>query len=428
MKRLLPALFAIALFGFGCRGATPPVPTEPSPSPSVPSQETEVPDGWNTLIDGRRGFEFSYPATAKRSTSTPAFPEDVFMVEFGETTTHPTAKSVPDLTLHVLRIAPGDPRLDDCYYADGGWANEGDPGFRDRRTIAGREFCLAVQADAAAGNRYTSYNYAVPHRGAYLIFRFIVHSVECRNYEDPKRDCVPFDEPRDTRLIPDVLKTLELDPGEWAGLSVRLERIRDDKPRLKIDVEYPVIEGTLDNGLRSANEEAKRIAETMAAQFRKDAEEADEADAGAWTFDLTGEVSFLSRGLASVVFRGSEYTGGAHPLPMYATAVIDRTTGKALALADFFVDADAGLKKLAELTRAKIDARRQEQEFSDDEWVAGGTAPKKENYRFFGFTDDGFLVIIPPYQVGPYAAGPMNVVFERKELKGILKDALLDVR
>lgn len=428
MKHLLPALLAIACFGFGCRGASPSVPVPPSAQPPVPSQETEIPDDWKTLIDTRRGYEFSIPATAKVATTTDAFPDDVFMVELGETTTHPTAKSIPDLTLHVLRIAPGDPRLDDCYYADGGWANEGDPGFRDRRSVGAREYCLAVQADAAAGNRYTSYNYAVPHRGAYLIFRFIVHSVECGNYEDPKRDCVPFDEPRDTRLIPDVLKTLELDPGDWAGLSVRLERITDDTPRLKIDVEYPVIEGTLDDGLRAANEEARRIAETMVAQFRTSAEDADEPDAGPWTFDLAGEVSFLSRDIVSVVFRGSEYTGGAHPLPMYATAVIDRAAGKALALPDLFVDPEGGLRKLAERTRAKIDARRKDQEFSDDAWVAAGTAAKKENYQFFGFTDDGFLVIIPPYQVGPYAAGPMNVVFERKDLKGILKESLLDAR
>jgi hypothetical protein len=47
---------------------------------------------------------------------------------------------------------------------------------------------------------------------------------------------------------------------------------------------------------------------------------------------------------------------------------------------------------------------------SDENWLADGTSPDRENFLAIVLEPTGFRVFFSPYQVAAYAAGPFEVV------------------
>lgn len=77
-------------------------------------------------------------------------------------------------------------------------------------TLNGIAFCLNVEQDAAAEDYYNSFDYATKVGGAYAVFEFIVHSVNCLNYPQPATQCAAFDETRDTADFQGIAATYRL--------------------------------------------------------------------------------------------------------------------------------------------------------------------------------------------------------------------------
>lgn len=161
--------------------------------------------GWGIYADNQLKFEFKYPPTAAEKFQKD-FPEDVVEINLGETATPSTnEQTVPKAMLRVLAIPSNDSRIKNCFFSDQGWQQRQPTGTKT--TIDGHEFCISKESDAGAGNFYNSTIYTVKHGQGYLVFLFVVHSLNCMNFPDPATQCLPFNEARDTAQFKGIIET-----------------------------------------------------------------------------------------------------------------------------------------------------------------------------------------------------------------------------
>lgn len=114
-------------------------------------------EGWNTYRDGTRGISFQYPAS---------FPA--------------TYISTVDWPPQVIL----DPGPFSCVEAGSETASAGKT---ERHIVGGREYCVTRESEGAAGSIYTQYAYAFPRGDKVVILTFTSRSVQCANYDEPKR-------------------------------------------------------------------------------------------------------------------------------------------------------------------------------------------------------------------------------------------------
>ncbi len=60
-------------------------------------------------------------------------------------------------------------------------------GQTTKRTIDGREYCVSIASEGAAGSVYTSYIYATEKDGKLVTINFTLRAVQCANYDDPQK-------------------------------------------------------------------------------------------------------------------------------------------------------------------------------------------------------------------------------------------------
>jgi len=114
-------------------------------------------------------------------------------------------------------------------------------------------------------------------------------------------------------------------------------------------------------------------------------------------------------------------TLGAHPNGTFRTFTFDTNTGKELALSDLFTGSTY-LDTLSTIARAKLPAIIGAENISSDaDFIKSGTTPEEQNFQNFFFDNKDFVILFPPYQVGPYALGPQTLRIPVSELKDILK-------
>jgi hypothetical protein len=53
--------------------------------------------------------------------------------------------------------------------------------------------------------------------------------------------------------------------------------------------------------------------------------------------------------------------------------------------------------------------------------LSAGTTPEEKNFANFFLDNQEFVLLFPPYQVAPYAAGPQTLRIPLPELSNILK-------
>lgn len=119
----------------------------------------------------------------------------------------------------------------------------------------------------------------------------------------------------------------------------------------------------------------------------------------------------------SYIFTIYMNTGGAHPNSYFKTFVFDTESGARLALAQLFSPGAPYLARLSEISRAKLPGIIGE--YADTEYIADGSMPEEENFQDFFFDTDALVILFPPYQVGPYALGPITLRIPAIELKDL---------
>lgn len=119
-------------------------------------------------------------------------------------------------------------------------------------------------------------------------------------------------------------------------------------------------------------------------------------------------------------------TFGAHPNAYMRTFTFDALTGKELALADIFDGKAPYLAVLSEKSRAVLIPHIAEVSAIpvaelDTTYLESGTEPTQENFQWFYFDRDDFVIVFPPYQVGPWALGRQEARIPKAELSTILR-------
>lgn len=115
----------------------------------------------------------------------------------------------------------------------------------------------------------------------------------------------------------------------------------------------------------------------------------------------------------SYVFTIFEDTHGAHPNTFYQTFTFDTHTGTQLSLTDV-LPSGSTLTTLSDIAKAQLPAiiASHEQVPAADvdmDYLATGSAPKPENYQDWYIDGAKLVIVFPPYQVGPYALGTVEL-------------------
>ncbi len=129
------------------------------------------------------------------------------------------------------------------------------------------------------------------------------------------------------------------------------------------------------------------------------------------TYDVKKSVK-----ISTIVFHGSQYTGGAHPTPFIITIPVD-TNGKLLKLSDLFTVSTP--EYLAVLSKYASEILSKEY---GDGFFKEGADTNPENWNNWYIDENGNLVILfGAYQVAPYVEGEPEVIIPFSEIEGIVK-------
>lgn len=138
-----------------------------------------------------------------------------------------------------------------------------------------------------------------------------------------------------------------------------------------------------------------------------------------YSLDIDFETS-TSPSTVTFVYTIYEDTLGAHPNGYFRTFTFNTKTGAGVHLDDLFQG--PYLERLSEIARAKlaVSIAKASGGEANIEYIESGTLPIADSFQNFALKDDTFVLIFPPYQVGPYALGVQMVEIPMSELGDIL--------
>lgn len=130
----------------------------------------------------------------------------------------------------------------------------------------------------------------------------------------------------------------------------------------------------------------------------------------------------------SYIYTITADTLGAHPNTYFRTFTFDRATGAPLNLKDLFTPGSDYLRVLSTQSRklliASIAAREGVTAADvDTDYLNRGTGPDADNFANWYVEGSSLVLIFPPYQVAPYAAGVQMATVPLSQLANILNPA-----
>ena len=130
----------------------------------------------------------------------------------------------------------------------------------------------------------------------------------------------------------------------------------------------------------------------------------------------TCEIARLDQNVLSLKCMTSDYFGGAHGMWSYWGATIDLKTGEELELIDLAVDSYALIEACTDYAMQKL-AERSDDLFADYEDYAEENLPTCSWY----LDASGIVFVYSPYEIGPYAAGSIEVCVPYTEVSEYMK-------
>jgi hypothetical protein len=196
----------------------------------------------------------------------------------------------------------------------------------------------------------------------------------------------------------------------------------------EIAAQYPQLAGGSNPNFEKFNQLVRATVTRKVTEFKKDmapAEGEEPRPEGSMGSDLgiAYEVALAQDDLISVQFNiGSYYQGAAHPNSYTEVINYDLKNGRQLKLSDLFKPGAKYLQAIA--TYCIADLKKQQagdksKALADSE-IESGAAAKAENYKSWKITRKGLGINFDAYQVGPYAAGPQEVMVPYAGLKDLI--------
>lgn len=141
-----------------------------------------------------------------------------------------------------------------------------------------------------------------------------------------------------------------------------------------------------------------------------------------WTLERTVTVPTDTLDVIGLKFEEFSYTGGAHPMYTVEFANFDAADGRQLALADV-VDPDA-MENLQVISERQL---RRQRNLPDSVslaeagfWFGDSTFQLTENFLV---DRTGLLLYYNPYEIAPYAMGPISITIPYRELAPLVPDS-----
>ncbi|MBP7831573.1 MAG: DUF3298 and DUF4163 domain-containing protein [Candidatus Pacebacteria bacterium] len=208
-------------------------------------------------------------------------------------------------------------------------------------------------------------------------------------------------------------------PSESLNILTKTDKkITKETANVSINVTYPEFE----NVPAVINSDIKSFIDNEVANIEKLVSEGmPDSVVTSYSFSTTYEVEQANTDYVSLVFTVNEYTGGAHPNQYFRTFNYDIDTGKELKLADLYPADDKYLSALKpkikvavhdELAKRLADAG--DGSMDPDEMLFEDISKLDETaFQRFTFGTDYIRFFFSPYDIAPYAAGPIVVKVDR---------------
>lgn len=139
-----------------------------------------------------------------------------------------------------------------------------------------------------------------------------------------------------------------------------------------------------------------------------------------YTYMLSCWVARNGPEIASYIFVGYQFTGGAHGISAFHTKSYAKDDNREIALADLFADMDKALPVLSQQAIATLTAKLGEA--ADAGWIAKGAGPQAENFRNFAIGEDALILVFDQYQVGAGYIGLQEARLPFESLDGLWSD------
>lgn len=222
-------------------------------------------------------------------------------------------------------------------------------------------------------------------------------------------------------------------PGATAVTGFETLHITENAPYYTVDTAYPNTVGLPGATDIAAVAAMKQWEQDEIAQFKIDGNFANLTPEDIQVQQLGGDRKYAlgisyemhtSAHTISYVYQVFENTFGAHPNTTYKTFAFDTASGKLLGIADIFAPGAKHLSTLHDLAASKLPAQiaaAEQVDVSevDRSMLDPGIAPTAENFSNFYFDGSNFVILFPPYQVGPYVLGLVTLTIPASEVSGL---------
>jgi hypothetical protein len=233
---------------------------------------------------------------------------------------------------------------------------------------------------------------------------------------------------RGGKQMPFSLRQLRFDLG-GLKLDERKEKSENKKLRYEIETAMPQLAGAGDARVENFNRAVTNLVAPRAGEFKKTVDEMAREEAATQdaksslppnSLSVSYEITGAGKDFISVLFSFYEYAGGAHPNTTTESLNYDLNRNAPVRLADLFTPNSNYLKVISDYSVREL--KKLETVSNAEE----GAGPKIENFHSWNITPAGLKITFDAYQVGPYVAGPHEVVVPYSVLKPIIRpDGLL---
>ncbi len=188
--------------------------------------------------------------------------------------------------------------------------------------------------------------------------------------------------------------------------------ITEDTDQYSINVQFPKFDGQ-----DTLNELLKNIAITEVDAFKKQVadiynDENFEVPEGISRSYLENYYRIIRNDskIISVLFQNQTYSvGAAHPMTYSITVNWDVQNNKKIEWTDIIVGDQNIPMVLSELVKPKLYEILEVDAGVISDWIEEGAGADPANFQSYSISPNGITINFDPYQVGPYALGPVNV-------------------
>ncbi len=125
--------------------------------------------------------------------------------------------------------------------------------------------------------------------------------------------------------------------------------------------------------------------------------------------------------ILSIHFVLSVYSGGAHDIRFDRVYYYDLNCHEEIFLDDILMYDESFLEELSVLAKDILLKEKNDVIFDDEVILDEGLMPTATNFQYLMFEEQNLKVIFPPYQVGPWSSGAIDILIPYSKIVKYLK-------